>query len=254
MAKPNIGNTWEKQIDEDGAFVRRPTSFHGVCSADADAEFPAEPGRYHLYVSYACPWAHRTLIVRVLKGLQKVISFDVVHHLLTSDGWSFDTDIEGATGDRVNGNRYLKEAYFASNPDYEGAITVPVLWDKDSGRIVNNESSEIIRIFNSAFQSHAEHPEVDLYPEPLRERIDELNDWIYPDINNGVYRCGFARSQKAYSAAFDSLFSALDRAEEILGQHRFLTGDTLTEADVRLFTTLVRFDAVYLTHFKTNKH
>jgi len=254
MAKPNIGNTWEKQIDEDGAFVRRPTSFHGVCSPDEDAEFPAEPGRYHLYVSYACPWAHRTLIVRVLKGLQNVISFDVVHHLLTSDGWSFDTDIDGATGDRVNGNRFLKEAYFASNPDYEGAITVPVLWDKHSGRIVNNESSEIIRIFNSAFQSHAEHPQVDLYPEHLRERIDELNDWIYPDINNGVYRCGFARSQRAYSAAFDSLFSALDRAEEILGRHRFLTGDTLTEADVRLFTTLVRFDPVYLTHFKTNKH
>jgi putative glutathione S-transferase len=254
MAKENIGNTWEKQIDEDGAFVRRPTSFHGVCSTAVDAEFPAEAGRYHLYVSYACPWAHRTLIVRALKGLEEAISVDVVHHLLTGDGWSFDTDIDGATGDRVNGFDYLKQAYFASNPDYEGSITVPVLWDKHARRIVNNESSEIIRILNSAFQAYATHPEVDLYPEPLRPQIDELNSWIYPQINNGVYRCGFARSQRAYSAAFESLFVALDQAEEILSRRRFLTGNTLTEADVRLFTTLVRFDPVYLTHFKTNKH
>lgn len=246
------GNTWDREIDESGAFVRRPTSFHGRIAADGGEEFPAEPGRYHLYVSYACPWAHRTLIARRLKGLEDVLSFDVVDPILRSTGWSFERETPGATGDQVNGFRALREAYLASDPRYEGRVTVPVLWDKKSGRIVNNESSEILRMLNGEFQDFAAHPEVDLYPEPLRARIDALNDWIYPQINNGVYRCGFARTQQAYSQAFRELFEALDRAEAILAGSRYLAGAKLTEADVRLFTTLVRFDAVYFTHFKCN--
>jgi putative glutathione S-transferase len=194
------------------------------------------------------------LIVRKLKGLEKTISVDVVDPILQQSGWSFSTDVEGATGDRVNGFKELREAYIASNPLYEGAITVPVFWDKVSRKIVNNESSEIIRFLNSEFQAFAEHPELDLYPEHLRGKIDGLNDWIYPAINNGVYRCGFAKTQAAYSAAFKELFEAMERVERILSKQRFLTGDRITEADVRLFTTLVRFDAVYVTHFKTNLH
>jgi len=252
MTKEVYGNTWETEVEEDGAFVRHQTSFRQRCSADPGAEFPAEANRYHLYVSYACPWAHRTLLVRGLKGLGSVISVDVVDPILPRSGWSFDTGTTGATGDRVNGFKDLREAYFSSNPSYEGAITVPVFWDKNTGKIVNNESSEIIRFLNSEFQAFAEHRELDLYPEPLRERIDELNDWIYPAINNGVYRCGFATTQAAYSAAFELLFEAMQRVEDILSKQRYLTGDQITEADVRLFTTLVRFDAVYVTHFKTN--
>ncbi len=254
MGEEDYGNTWETQVEDDGAFIRRESSFRTRCSADPAAEFPAEAGRYHLYVSYACPWAHRTLIVRKLKGLEKAVSVDVVDPLLSRSGWSFSRDVEGATGDRVNGFKELREAYLASDPSYAGAITVPVLWDKASRTIVNNESSEIIRFLNSEFDAFAEHPELDLYPEHLRGQIDELNDWIYPTINNGVYRCGFAKTQAAYSAAFGELFEAMERVEGILSGQRFLTGDRMTEADVRLFTTLVRFDAVYVTHFKTNLH
>ena len=246
------GNTWDREIDESGAFVRRPTSFHSKIEAADGAGFPPEPGRYHLYVSYACPWAHRTLIARKLKGLEEALSFDVVDPILPLTGWSFERSAPGATGDRVNQFRALREVYLASEPGYEGRITVPVLWDKKSGRIVNNESAEILRMLNAEFQELAAHPETDLYPEPLRERIDALNDWIYPQINNGVYRCGFARTQRAYSQAFRELFDALDRAEAILAGSRYLAGEQLTEADVRLFTTLVRFDAVYVTHFKCN--
>jgi len=254
MSKDEYGNTWEKETAEDGAFVRHQTSFRNLCSAAAGAEFPAESGRYHLYVSYACPWAHRTLIVRKLKGLEDAISFDVVDPILPRTGWSFNSNVKGATGDRINDFKDLRDTYFASNPAYEGAVTVPLFWDKVSKRIVNNESSEIIRFLNSEFQAFAQEPELDLYPAALQGQIDELNDWIYPSINNGVYRCGFAKSQSAYSAAFRELFSAMDRVERILSKQRFLTGDSLTEADIRLFTTLVRFDAVYLTHFKTNLH
>jgi putative glutathione S-transferase len=254
VSEKGYGNTWEKEVADDGAFIRHRSTFRGQCSADPGGEFPADAGRYHLYVSYACPWAHRTLIVRKLKGLEEAISVDVVDPILSQSGWSFGTDVAGATGDRINGFKELREAYFASEPSYEGAITVPVLWDKATRKIVNNESSEIIRFLNSEFQAFAEHPELDLYPEHLRGKIDELNDWIYPTINNGVYRCGFARTQAAYSAAFKELFEAMERVEDILAKQRFLTGDRITEADVRLFTTLVRFDAVYVTHFKTNLH
>jgi len=254
VSNEDYGNTWEKQVGDDGAFIRRQSTFRARCSADRGTEFPAEAGRYHLYVSYACPWAHRTLIVRKLKGLEQAVSVDVVDPILSQSGWSFGTDVEEATGDRINGFKELREAYFETNPSYEGAITVPVFWDKATRKIVNNESSEIIRFLNSEFQAFADHPELDLYPEHLRRKIDELNEWIYPTINNGVYRCGFAKTQVAYSAAFKELFEAMKRVEGILSKQRFLTGDQITEADIRLFTTLVRFDAVYVTHFKTNLH
>lgn len=247
------GNTWTRQVDDDGAFVRTPTSFHSHISKDPDALHCAEVGRYHLYVSHACPWAHRTLVVRALKGLESVISVDVVHPYLTDNGWSFDTSFSGATGDRVNGHDHLQQVYRQASPDYAGIITVPVLWDKTLGLIVNNESSEIIRILNSEFQRVCAHPEVDLYPQALRAAIDETNEWVYASINNGVYRCGFAQTQKAYDRALHVLFIALDRVESILSQQAYLCGDALTEADVRLFTTLIRFDAVYHTHFKCNR-
>ena len=249
----NTGNTWTTRTDVDGAFVRAPTDFHGTISKDPSALHPAQAGRYHLYVSYACPWAHRTLIVRALKGLDTVISYDVVHPHLTGSGWSFDTSFPGATGDSVNGHSYLKQVYQQASKDYAGVITVPVLWDKTLGTIVNNESSEIIRMLNSEFQALCTHPELELYPPALRAAIDETNAWVYPSINNGVYRCGFARSQNAYDAAVHQLFAALDRVEGILSHQAYLCGEVLTEADVRLFTTLIRFDAVYHTHFKCNR-
>jgi glutathionyl-hydroquinone reductase len=248
------GNTWTKEIGEDGAFVRHPTNFHGrVVSKDPGALHPAEAGRYHLYVSLACPWAHRTLIVRALKGLEQVISVDVVHPYLTDSGWSFDTDFAGATGDSLGGHSHLQHVYRQASADYGGIITVPVLWDKKLGTIVNNESIEIIRMLNAEFQAFSSRPEVDLYPQALRSAIDETNAWVYPNINNGVYRSGFAQSQEAYDRAVNELFAALDRAEGILSSQAYLCGDTLTEADVRLFTTLIRFDAVYHTHFKCNR-
>jgi putative glutathione S-transferase len=250
--KDSYGNTWESEIEEGGEFIRHQTSFRAQVRQDGSTEFAAAQNRYHLYVSYACPWAHRTLITRKLKGLEQAISYDVVDPLLPQTGWSFADSTPGSTGDRVNGFRDLREAYFASNPQFDGAVTVPVLWDKETRQIVNNESAEIIRMFNSEFQDCALNPTLDLYPQAKRARIDELNDWIYPCINNGVYRCGFAKKQRAYSRAFKELFSALDRVEGILCDSRYLTGAALTEADVRLFTTLVRFDAVYVGHFKCN--
>ena len=249
------GNTWESEVGENGEFIRHQTSFRAQIRADGSTEFAPESGRYHLYVSYACPWAHRTLITRKLKGLEDVISFDVVEPVLPNTGWSFGDSVPGATGDTINGFRDLREAYLTSNSKFEGAITVPVLWDKQTQQIVNNESAEILRMFNSEFQSCATRPDLDLYPESKRKQINEFNDWIYPCINNGVYRCGFATKQAAYSLAFKDLFGALDRLEKVLARSRYLTGSDLTEADVRLFTTLIRFDAVYATHFKCNlKH
>lgn len=247
-----MGNTWESEVSDDGEFVRHQTSFRTQIRADGSTAFAPASGRYHLYVSLACPWAHRTLITRKLKGLENAISFDVVHPLLPTTGWSFDDSAPGATGDTVNGFRDLREAYIKSNPQFEGAITVPVLWDKETRQIVNNESAEIIRMFNAEFPDDATNAALDLYPADKREQIDALNEWIYPCINNGVYRCGFATKQAAYSRAFEELFAALDRVEAILADSRYLTGSELTEADVRLFTTLVRFDAVYVTHFKCN--
>jgi putative glutathione S-transferase len=192
-------------------------------------------------------------MVRALKGLEDLISVDVVHPYLTDKGWSFDTDFDGATGDQVGAQSFLQQIYRAVSPDYAGVITVPVLFDKKLGTIVNNESSEIIRMFNTEFDAFARHPEIDLYPEHLRSQIDAVNDWIYPSINNGVYRSGFAQTQQAHEEAVSELFDALDRVEQILQEQRFLCGDVLTEADVRLFPTLIRFDAVYHTHFKCNR-
>jgi len=251
-SKKDSGNTWNRQVDGEGEFIRKPTTFHAWIRADGSTEFRPEPGRYHLYVSYACPWAHRTLIVRKLKGLEQAITFDVVDPFLPSEGWTFEKNVAGATDDSVNGFRLLREVYLKSRPDFRGTITVPVLFDKKTGVIVNNESSEIIRMLNGEFQDLADRPELDLYPESLRERVDSLNDWIYPQINNGVYQAGFAQKQTAYDRAVNGLFDALDRVEGILGKSRYLCGEDLTEADVRLFTTLVRFDAVYVTHFKCN--
>lgn len=247
------GNTWTRQITADGAFARQPTGFRGEIGDGPDALHPAEPGRYHLYVSLACPWAHRTLIVRALKGLEQVVSVDVVHPHLTEKGWSFDTDFRGVTGDTVGARALLREAYVAANPRFDGVVTVPVLWDKKLATIVNNESAEIVRMLNGSFQAWARHPEMDLYPSQLRSAIDETNAWVYADINNGVYRSGFARSQQAHEAAVERLFAALDRVEALLTRQDFLCGDVLTEADVRLFVTLIRFDAVYHTHFKCNR-
>ena len=247
------GNTWTRQITAEGAFSRQPTGFHAEIGHGPEALHPAEPGRYHLYVSLACPWAHRTLILRALKGLEHVLSVDVVHPHLTEKGWSFDTDFPGATGDTVGARKLLREAYVAANPQFDGVVTVPVLWDKRLGTIVNNESAEIIRMLNGSFQAWARHPEADLYPTQLRTVIDETNAWVYADINNGVYRSGFARSQQAHEAAVERLFAALDRVEAILARRDFLCADVLTEADVRLFVTLIRFDTVYHTHFKCNR-
>lgn len=247
------GNTWTKEIGDDGAFVRNPTNFHGRVSRDPKAIHAAESGRYHLFVSLACPWAHRTLIVRALKGLEQAISVDVVHPYLTDSGWSFDTDFPGATGDSVGGHSHLQHIYRQVSPDYTGIITVPVLWDKKLGTIVNNESEEIIRMLNTEFQEMSVQPELDLYPAALRAAIDDTNAWVYQSINNGVYRSGFAQSQSAYEGAVNELFGALDRVEGILSNQAFLCGDVLTESDLRLFTTLIRFDAVYHTHFKCNR-
>ncbi len=246
------GNTWSRQIDDTGEFVRKDAVFRSWIRADGSTGFAPAAGRYHLYVSLACPWAHRTLIVRKLKGLEHAISVDVVDPLLTDRGWTFKQSSPGATGDTLNGCERLRQVYELADPGYEGVVTVPVLWDKHGNTIVNNESSEIIRIFNSEFQGVARNPGLDLYPESLRTAIDECNRWIYDDINNGVYRAGFARTQAAYSTAVRSVFAALDRSEAMLEKSRYLCGDTFTEADIRLFVTLLRFDAVYVTHFKCN--
>lgn len=246
------GPTWQRQIGDDGAFERRAPKFRHFIEAPSGAEFPAESGRYHLYVSLACPWAHRALIMRRLKGLDDAISCDVVDWFLPHDGWTLEAKSEGATLDTVNGERSLRAIYNRVEPGYRGSVTVPTLWDKKKSTIVNNESSEIIRMFNSEFNELSSRPEYDFYPEALRTGIDAVNEWVYPHINNGVYRAGFARSQKAYETAATDLFDSLERAERILAKSRYLTGGRLTEADIRLWTTLIRFDAVYATHFKCN--
>jgi len=256
MSEPDsdkpAGNTWNRQIDDSGEFVRKDTAFRSWIRVDGSTGFAPAAGRYHLYVSLACPWAHRTLIVRKLKGLEHAISVDVVDPLLTGQGWTFAQSAVAATGDTINRFERLRQVYEVASPGYDGVVTVPVLWDKRSNTIVNNESSEIIRLFNSEFQALARKPGLDLYPEPLRSAIDECNRWIYDDINNGVYRAGFARTQLAYRKAVKSVFAALDRVEAVLAKTRYLCGDTFTEADIRLFVTLMRFDAVYVTHFKCN--
>jgi glutathionyl-hydroquinone reductase len=240
---------WYETKQSGGRFERKASSFRDQVSADGASGFLAEPGRYHLYVSLACPWAHRALIVRRLKQLEEVISLAVVDPLMGERGWVF-SDAPGAA-DSVNGATQLYEVYLKARPDYTGRVTVPVLWDRQRQTIVNNESSEIIRIFNSAFDAWGD-ASVDLYPEPLRAAIDEVNAEVYERVNNGVYKAGFATTQQAYEEAVTALFAALDELEARLGQQRYLVGDQITEADWRLFTTLVRFDPVYHGHFKCN--
>lgn len=213
--------------------------------------FTAEKDRYHLYVSLACPWAHRTLIFRQLKGLEDYITVSVVSPDMLENGWTFDKD-SGSTGEDLYGFEFMHQVYTKNNPTYSGRVTVPVLWDKQNHCIVSNESSEIIRMFNSAFD-HLTGNTLDYYPNELQDEIDNVNEWVYQDINNGVYRSGFATSVEAYETAFTKLFAALDKVEDILSKQRYLTGEQITEADWRLFTTLVRFDPVYVGHFKCNK-
>jgi len=217
---------------------------------DGRGGFKAEPGRYHLYVSLACPWAHRTLIARELKSLQGLIDVSVVGWLMLENGWTFEP-ASGSTGDRLDGLEYLYQRYLLDDPRYSGRVTVPVLWDRERRCIVNNESAEILRIFNSAFD-HLTGSQVDLYPEPLWGEIDALNARVYAAVNNGVYRAGFATTEDAYEEAFDALFQELDWLERRLARQRYLAGQYLTEADIRLFTSLIRFDAVYFGHFKCN--
>ncbi|KAI8893550.1 putative glutathione S-transferase [Globomyces pollinis-pini] len=251
----------EKQVDakiykwanEEGEFKRQVSSFRNMISKNEPVYKPAK-GRYHLYVSYACPWAHRTLMVRTLKGLEDVISVSVVHYHMGPKGWHFDVDqsTPGTIPDTVNGAHFIRELY-EKQEGYSGRFTVPVLWDKETSTIVNNESSEIIRIFNDAFDEWSSKPGLTFYPEHLKEQIEELNEWIYDKINNGVYKCGFATTQTAYNNHIYGLFESLDRVEKILSNNVYLLGSEFTEADIRLFTTVVRFDPVYHTHFKCNE-
>ncbi|WP_424967016.1 glutathione S-transferase family protein [Dinoroseobacter sp. S375] len=251
-------DVWYDTKSTGGKFVRSTAGFRNWITADGSAGpsgkagFPAESGRYHLYVSLACPWAHRTLIFRALKGLTPHIDVSVVHPDMLSDGWTFETDQEGATGDRLYGLPFARDLYTKADPKISGRVTVPILWDKASKTIVSNESSEIIRMFNTAFDGLTGDTQ-DFYPEALRAEIDAVNDRVYSDINNGVYKSGFATSQPAYDEAVTTLFGALDWVEDRLSTRRYLTGDRITEADWRLFTTLVRFDPVYHLHFKCNR-
>ena len=241
----------------EGDFIRADSGFRNWVTVDGSpgpggsGGFAAAAGRYHLYVSFACPWAHRTLIYRKLKGLEDIITVSVVHPLMPAESWVFG-DYPGATEDHVNHADYLHEVYRKAAADFNGLVTVPVLWDRKLGTIVNNESSEIIRMLNSAFDAFG-NADLDLYPEALRAEIDAINQPVYEHINNGVYRCGFARTQKAYDRAYDQLFDTMDMLEQRLTSQRYLTGERITEADWRLFPTLVRFDPVYYNHFKTNK-
>ena len=244
------------ESSKDGAFQREQAQRRHWVTADGrpgpsgEGGFAAEAGRYHLYVSLACPWAHRTLILRKLKGLESLIDVSVVSWLMLENGWTFDKAL-GSTGDKLDHFDFMHQRYTADTRDYTGRVTVPVLWDKKLKRIVSNESAEIIRMFNSAFDGLTGN-ELDFYPAPLRGEIDALNERIYPAVNNGVYRAGFATSQTAYEQAFDEVFAELDHLERVLGANRYLSGEHLTEADIRLFTTMIRFDAVYHGHFKCN--
>lgn len=259
----------QKFADSDGAYRRKPSQFRNFISREPGARFPPEANRYHLIVCAACPWAHRTLITRALKGLTSAISVSYVHWHMDNNGWRFPTkeevelvpagDLTQGTLDPLYGFLRIKEFYYKVNPEYDGRFTVPVLWDKKTETIVSNESSEIIRMLNSEWNDICDNPLVDLYPEELRLRIDEINELVYDSINNGVYKSGFATSQEVYDKEVTNLFAHLDKVEALLKanrakdeKHKFLTGTQLTEADVRLFTTIIRFDAVYVQHFKCN--
>jgi glutathionyl-hydroquinone reductase len=255
-----VDGVWQQDADrtQGGHFVRPSAGFRNWVTPDGSAGlsgeggFAAEADRYHLYVSLACPWAHRTIIFRKLKGLENAVSMSTVSPDMLKDGWTFNKD-EGSSGDDVNGKRKLSEIYVLADPKYSGRVSVPVLWDKKRKTIVNNESSEIIRMLNSSFNALSNN-RADYYPRALRTEIDKLNEQIYSNVNNGVYRAGFATSQAAYEEAFRGLFDTLDDMELRLSQHRYLTGNTMTEADWRFFCTLIRFDAVYYSHFKCNWH
>lgn len=247
---------WYDTDANDGKFARSESQFRHWVTTDGSAGpsgeggFKAEAGRYHLYVSLACPWAHRTLILRKLKGLESMISVSVVNPLMLDQGWTFAA-AEGVVADPIFQADYMHQIYTAADPQYTGRVTIPVLWDKKQNRLVNNESSEIIRMFNSAFDAIGAKPG-DYYPEDLRAEIDSINELVYDQVNNGVYKSGFATTQHAYEEAVLPLFDALDTLEKILSKQRYLVGKQTTEADWRLFTTLVRFDAVYHGHFKCN--
>ncbi len=239
-------DVWYDTKASGGKFVREDAGFRGWITPDLNAEFSAESGRYHLYVSLACPWAHRTLIFRELKGLTEHIDVSIVSPDMLSEGWQFDSP------EPLFGFTRAHQLYSKAKSDYTGRVTVPILWDKKTNTIVSNESSEIIRMFNSAFNLLTGNTD-DYYPDSLQADIDHWNEFIYPNINNGVYRCGFATTQEAYEEAYEQLFTALDRVDAHLEHSRYLAGEQITEADWRLFTTLVRFDAVYVGHFKCNK-
>lgn len=257
-----VEGVWQdKWYDTDtsgGHFQRSAAQFRNWVTPDGQpgpsgrGGFQAQADRYHLYVSLACPWAHRTLLMRSLKGLASLIPVSVVDPLMLEHGWTFATGFPAATGDALYHHSYLYQLYLQADDHYSGRTTVPVLWDKQQQTIVSNESADILRMFNSAFDGAGAHAG-DYYPRALRNRIDEINAWVYDDLNNGVYKAGFATSQSAYDEAVHGVFAALDRLENLLGQHRYLTGNQLTEADLRLWTTLIRFDAVYLTHFKCDR-
>ncbi|MFP7569784.1 glutathione S-transferase family protein [Marivita sp. S2033] len=249
---------WYDTASTGGAFKRSTAKFRNWITADGsagpsgEAGFPAESGRYHLYVSLACPWAHRALIFRALKGLDDHIGVSVVHPEMLGDGWTFDEDFPAATGDKLYDLKYARDIYLKADPNISGRVTVPILWDKSRETIVSNESSEIIRMFNSAFDALTGNTD-DYWPEEMRDAIEEVNARVYDTVNNGVYKAGFATEQDAYDAAVVPLFDSLDWLEERLSTRRYLMGDTITEADWRLFTTLVRFDSVYHLHFKCNR-
>jgi putative glutathione S-transferase len=247
---------WYDTKSTDGRYVRKPSAFRNWVTADGAAGpsgvsgFKAEAGRYHLYVSLACPWAHRTLIFRALKGLEDMIDISIVHWFMGTDGWTFATG-DGSTPDPINNADFMHQVYTSAKPDFSGRVTVPVLWDKQKNTIVSNESADVIRMFNAAFDGIGAVAG-DYYPEAERDEIDALNARIYDTVNNGVYKAGFATRQSAYEEAIDPLFATLDWLDERLGTQRYLMGSHLTEADWRLFTTLLRFDPVYVGHFKCN--
>ncbi|QBR85253.1 glutathione S-transferase family protein [Legionella israelensis] len=247
-----VNGEWKEdkdfERDSEGRFVRSGTQFKNMIGEDE--QFPAEKDRYHLYVSLACPWAHRTLIFRELKGLQNIISVSIVHTDMLEKGWELK-DEKGRSTDSLYGFQYLHQLYSKADPSYSGRVTVPVLWDKKQETIVNNDSAYIIRMFNKAFNELTGDRQ-DFYPKVLQSEIDEINELVYHNINNGVYKCGFATTQKAYEEAFANLFNALNEVEMRLGRQPYLVDKQLTEADWRLFTTLIRFDAVYFGHFKAN--
>ena len=250
---------WYDTRKSGGKFVRSDAGFRNWVTADGspgpsgEGGFRAEAGRYHLYVSYACPWAHRALIFRQLKGLSDAIDVSVVDHFMGDEGWTFAEAGGAETRDHLAGRSRMHQVYTDAKADYTGRVTVPVLWDKEGATIVSNESSEIIRMFNAAFTGIADASAPDFYPQDLRDEIDAVNARVYDTLNNGVYKCGFATTQEAYEAAFHPLFDTLDWLEERLSRQRYVAGDRITEADWRLFTTLVRFDPVYVGHFKCNR-